>query len=111
MQTNEVLDLTLAEVRQLIKSNNYEWKSRGSCVGLDTNRFIRDDSLKGKSQLAVYKESIEICKECPVRSECLAFAKEYALVEGVWGGMIPAQRKGLKHFVTMRKIFQLKDKK
>ena len=111
MQQNEVLDLTLAEVRELIKDTRHQWRDRASCLGLDTNRFIRADDLRGKSQLSVYKESIEICKECPVRSECLAFAIEYYLIEGVWGGLIPSQRKGLKYFSTMREIFKKRDKK
>lgn len=110
MQNNKVLDLTLAEVRKLIKRDQ-DWRENASCLGLDTNRFIRDDDLRGKSQLAIYKESIEVCKQCEVRSECLAFAVEHAMVEGVWGGLIPSQRKGLKYFSTMREIFKKRDRK
>ena len=109
MQTNEVLDLTLAEVRHLIK-NNHEWRDRASCLGLETNRFIHEENMKGKNQLAHYKEAIEICKQCPVRSECLAFSKNYAMTEGVWGGMIPAHRKSLRYHLTMREIFKKRDK-
>ena len=58
MQKNEVLDLTLAEVRKLIKRDQ-DWRENASCLGLETNRFIRDDDLRGKNQLAIYKESIE----------------------------------------------------
>ena len=48
MQQNEVLDLTLAEVRELIKDTRHQWRDRASCLGLDTNRFIRADDLQGK---------------------------------------------------------------
>ena len=108
MQTNEVLDLTLAEVRHLIHKN-HEWRDRASCLGLETNGFIHEENMKGKNQLAHYQEAIEICKQCPVRSECLAFAVEYKCSSGVWGGLIPDQRKGLKYFSTMREIFKKRD--
>jgi hypothetical protein len=111
MQTIEVLDLTLAEVRELIKDKRHQWRDRAMCLGLDTERFIRQDNLRGKNQLQIYKDAIKICQQCPVRSECCAFAVEHYLIEGVWGGLIPAQRKGLKYFSTMREIFKKRDKK
>ena len=111
MQQNKILDLTLAEVRELVKDTKHQWRDRASCLGLDTSRFISEDNLQGKGILAVYKESIEICKQCEVRSECLAFSLNARANDGVWGGLIPSQRKGLKYFSTMREIFKKRDKK
>ena len=111
MQQNKVLDLTLAEVRELISDPKYLWRDRASCLGLDTSRFISENNMQGKGQLAVYKESIEICKLCDVRSECLAYSLNSYAKDGVWGGLIPSQRKGLKYFSTMREIFKKRDKK
>ena len=83
MQNNKVLDLTLAEVRKLIKRD----QDHGGTSFLSWfrhKRFISDDNLRGKSQLAVYKESIEMCKQCEVRSECLAFAVNLMQWMRVW---------------------------
>lgn len=109
-QTN-ILDLTLAEVKDLVADGSYQWKDRASCNGMDNGIFVIAEELRGKNQLQEYKKAIEICKQCEVRSECLAYAVQNSLTEGVWGGLIPFQRKGLKYFSTMREIFKKRDKK
>ena len=48
MQQNKILDLTLAEVRELVKDTKHQWRDRASCLGLDTSRFISDDDLARK---------------------------------------------------------------
>lgn len=37
-----------------------------------------------------------VCRRCPVREQCLAFALENNEPHGVWGGMTPDQRKTLR---------------
>jgi WhiB family redox-sensing transcriptional regulator len=37
-----------------------------------------------------------ICRRCPVRDSCLAYALENNETHGVWGGMTPQQRKDLR---------------
>ena len=73
---------------------------------MDTNDWIFPHDAKGLNAKQLYGKAIPICKQCPVRSECLAFAVEYKCSSGVWGGLIPDQRKGLKYFSTMREIFK-----
>lgn len=109
-QLNKSFNLTLSECRKLVSNSNYIWKDQASCLGLDSTKFIYDDNLQGKNQLKVYKESIKICKQCPVRPECLAYSLNAHTNDGVWGGLIPSQRKGLKYFSTMREIFKNRDK-
>jgi len=40
-----------------------------------------------------------------VRAECLAYAIKNYCSEGVWGGTIPAQRKGLHNNQKVRDLF------
>jgi hypothetical protein len=40
-------------------------------------------------------EAKELCGWCPVRRECLDFALENVLKEGVWGGLTEAERRPL----------------
>jgi hypothetical protein len=97
--------LTLREVKDLISDPNYRWKEKGSCYGMDTGLFIMERDLKGVAVNKFYKQAIKICVECPVRAECLAYAIKNYCSEGVWGGTIPAQRKGLHNNQKVRDLF------
>lgn len=101
--TNE--HLTLSEVKQLISDPEYQWKEQGACVSSDTSLFIMERDLKGRSLNKEYKQAIDICLQCPVRAECLAYAIKNYCSEGVWGGTIPAQRKGLHNNRKVRDLF------
>lgn len=37
--------------------------------------------------------AISICRQCPIVTECLAYALRNKLEDGVWGGMTEVQRK------------------
>jgi WhiB family redox-sensing transcriptional regulator len=41
-------------------------------------------------------EAVARCAECPVRSDCLAYALEARETYGVWGGYTSRQRRGLR---------------
>lgn len=57
----------------------------GNCAGADPNIFFaepgRGSTLQAKA----------ICKFCPVKTECLAWALKYEPF-GVWGGKTPKER-------------------
>ena len=36
--------------------------------------------------------AVAVCQRCVVRGECLAFALEWGIGSGVWGGMTPVER-------------------
>lgn len=36
-----------------------------------------------------------VCRACPVRAECLAYALAEGLTHGVWGGMSPNERRAI----------------
>jgi WhiB family redox-sensing transcriptional regulator len=37
----------------------------------------------------------EICEQCPLRTECLEFAIKADITDGIWGGLLPEERKKL----------------
>ena len=102
---------TLGEVKDLISDPNYQWKHLGNCVNHDTGIFIMERDLRGLAINKLYKQALEICKECPVRAECLAYAIKNYCSEGVWGGTIPAQRKGLHKNRKVRDLFPERKKR
>ncbi len=97
--------LTLAEVKTLIKDPKYQWRDQALCLGMDTTDWIFERDLRGQKIAKVYEDAIKICEECPVRSECLAFAIEWKCFDGVWGGTMPHQRKGLHNNQKVRDLF------
>lgn len=38
----------------------------------------------------------QICGRCPVRAACVAFALRTGEDEGIWGGLLPSERRGLR---------------
>ena len=70
------------------------WRLRARCAGMDTDLFFADRGNEAKTQNA---EAKAICKDCPVRFECL----EDALNEpqpwfGVRGGLTAKERRRIK---------------
>lgn len=60
------------------------WVKDALCAQTDPEVFFPD---RGQSTAP----AIRICRHCPVRAECLAFAMEHR-EQGVWGGLSQAQR-------------------
>lgn len=44
--------------------------------------------------------ALAICGVCAVKADCLAYALERHEVQGIWGGLMPEQRKKLTEGVT-----------
>lgn len=68
------------------------WHTRGVCHGMD---FEDADAVffplpRDHEAIA---EAKELCGLCPVRRDCLNYALENVLKEGVWGGLTEAERR------------------
>jgi len=70
-----------------------EWRSRGACLTADPDLFFPISQVgPGRLQISQAKA---VCGKCAVREECLSFALEMGLAEGVWGGTSPEERRRL----------------
>lgn len=67
----------------------YDWRDDALCAQVDTDAFFPG---KGGSP----RVAKTICGRCPVRAECLEFAIEMDITEGVWGGLSGKQRRPLR---------------
>lgn len=65
-----------------------EWMDSAACRGADTEAFY-DPTLDG-AHLAR-----RICRECPVRTQCLEYALTHDERYGIWGGCDPLERRML----------------
>ena len=65
-------------------SNNMRaiWFSQGACLDMTHLMFDRDREWKAK----------QVCKSCPVITECRDYALYHRIEHGVWGGMTEAER-------------------
>ena len=63
-----------------------EWADRGACRDADQGLFFKEGSG------ASYPKGKAICRDCPVREECLEFALVNREKFGLWGGQGPKER-------------------
>lgn len=70
-----------------------EWMARGACIGLPP--AVRDQVFfpgQGESVAPAKR----ICRDCPVRSECLAYALANGEKFGIWGGKSERDRRRIR---------------
>ena len=64
-----------------------DWRHRARCRSEDPDTLF----VQGAQQ----RDVREVCKACPVRTECLAHALDNRIRFGVWGGMTERERRAL----------------
>jgi WhiB family transcriptional regulator, redox-sensing transcriptional regulator len=70
-----------------------DWRHRASCRDEDPELFFPvGTSGPALRQIA---EAKKVCRRCPVQKECLAYALDAGLADGVYGGMSEDQRRAL----------------
>ncbi len=69
---------------------NTEWMNDGLCTSYDLTGGIDPwfPTASGNGARAQAKPAIEMCRECPVQVQCLAFARKYRIPHGVFGGVL-----------------------
>lgn len=73
----------MAEVELLLDQN---WRALGSCAGTDPDLWFAVGARE-------HKDAKRICRGCPVRRECLAYAMDAPVDHGVWGGLTERERR------------------
>lgn len=78
-----------------------DWHNRAACRGADLRLFFAPDGERAPERERREKKAKAICRECPVRTECLEQAigaDDRGLIvargeiNGVWGGMNEDER-------------------
>jgi WhiB family redox-sensing transcriptional regulator len=64
-----------------------DWTTRGACRSGDPDALFVQGAAQNSAKI--------ICRECPVRVECLADALDNRVEFGVWGGMTERERRAL----------------
>jgi len=83
------------------------WHTRGACHGMDPEDADAVFFPLPRDHEAI-AEAKELCGWCPVRRDCLNYALENALKEGIWGGLTQAERRpwhnGLPQRLDYRRV-------
>ncbi|WP_428512067.1 WhiB family transcriptional regulator [Pseudonocardia sp.] len=69
-----------------------DWRAAAVCAQVDPELFFAEAD-RGRAYEAQVAAAKAVCAVCPVRAECLSFAR--ALPYGVAGGLAPEERRGL----------------
>jgi WhiB family transcriptional regulator, redox-sensing transcriptional regulator len=77
--------------RDLVRMN---WREEGACRDADPELFF-PISMTGAA-LRQIEEAKRICRGCPVRVQCLAWALDNQVTDGVWGATTPQQRHAIR---------------
>lgn len=65
-----------------------DWLPLAACRTADPELFFPDDS----GTPGVDRQALSFCTGCLVRSECLAYALDNGIADGIWGGVTEAER-------------------
>lgn len=85
----------------LVPLEESEWKSEARCFGLPVDMFYGDDEEEEGAAFDP-REAQRVCKNCPVKVECLAAGLSNSSEAGVWGGTTVSARR------TIRTYFDIK---
>jgi WhiB family redox-sensing transcriptional regulator len=70
------------------------WQMKAACRGPQAAVFFPPSHSERKDErLARERAAKAICKPCPVRQECLAYAIRIREPHGIWGGLNELERK------------------
>lgn len=63
-----------------------DWRAHGACSGTDPNLWFAVGAIE-------HRHAKSICRRCPVREQCLAYAMEAPVDHGIWGGLTERERR------------------
>ena len=84
-----------------LRNAEFDWADQALCKGTSPTLFFPDDKANGS---AVYITARTICAECEVSWECLQFAVENGIKDGMWGGRSPNERRGMREVNSMTDV-------
>lgn len=76
------------------------WVQQANCQGVDTNLFFPERIETGGDD-SDYAAAREVCRHCPVQSECLEYALRTRQIHGLWGGKSERERRRIRRQMTL----------
>jgi WhiB family transcriptional regulator, redox-sensing transcriptional regulator len=73
--------------RESMSSDRFLWLNDTACADLTINHFFVEAGH------AISDDTLNVCRGCPVRQQCLDHAYQMGISGGYFGGMSPGQRR------------------
>ena len=73
----------------------WDWQKEGLCRGRDSAVFFHPDNERGTARMAREEKAKQLCRVCPVLTQCRSHALAVQEPYGVWGGMGEDERRRL----------------
>jgi WhiB family transcriptional regulator, redox-sensing transcriptional regulator len=73
---------------------NANWREDAACRGADPELFFPIGTTG--AALRQIQEAKRICLSCPAQTQCLAWALDHGITDGVWGGTTEDQRRAIR---------------
>ena len=70
------------------------WRDRAACLSEDPELFFPIGTT-GPALLQV-EQAKSVCARCPVRTDCLQWALDTGVDQGIWGGLSEDERRSFK---------------
>ena len=80
------------QIARLTAMRVYPWESwmdDGACVGSDPDLWFPVEQDQAD-------EAVRVCRGCPVRAQCGAYAVDNRIRYGIWGGLTESQRRRIR---------------
>lgn len=78
------------------------WRDDGACRDADPDLFFPIGTT-GKA-LGQISEAKQICRVCQVQIQCLAWALENGVTDGVWGGTTDGERRAIRGLARSKTV-------
>ena len=69
---------------------------KGHCRGVDSSMFFHPDGERGRARAQREMRAKELCRTCPVITQCRSHALAVGEPYGIWGGLSERERRKLK---------------
>ena len=80
------------------KATDHKWMQFAACKNYGPELFHSDDRKS--------KGAKSICADCAVKDDCLNYALEERIHEGVWGGMTGIERQSYRRRIARRRALE-----
>lgn len=93
--SSEILFRDIYNLPLLREPGDQSWRRNARCKGLSVDLFFpKKEDIKTNHVLIANARLV--CAGCPVRRECLRFAIDNAITHGLYGGVMPRERRPWK---------------
>lgn len=70
----------------------WDWQLQGACRGVDSSVFFHPEGERGRARAQRERHAKELCRNCPVITQCRSHALAVGEAYGIWGGMSEGER-------------------